>query len=604
MVKTEAEGRYYSLKRKLIDYSNEQIERAIMNYVLRAYNYSDIIGDESREIEQIEKILYEEKFSVEIENVISFFETLIAKNTKDEKGVVFTPKYISDYIVKNTLSGIEKWDDRLTILDPACGCGIFLVSAIEYLHEKFHKPINEIIKVVYGIEIERDNVRRCELVMTLLRAKYGERITINTNIIHADSLSSNWLELLGVDGIDCIIGNPPYVNPHDLSKETSQYLKDHFVTTKDGVFNIFYAFIEHAMKFLNKGGLLGYIIPNNFLSIKSAFNLRNYLKESKCIKTIIDFGDNMIFKPIRTYNCILLLEKTNRREYSFATLPTTDKIEEALYNVIFNKAYIDELDSHSWILVDSTTQKNLNRIEGQLIQIKQFIRTGIATLRDNVYFLNEDTHGYYKMVNEEKRYVEKELVKPIYKIPDLKLHDCTEEVKRFIIFPYKKANDGYELVKEDEMREKYPLTYNCLCQFRTELDKRDNGKGVSPVWYAYGRTQGLNKYGKKLLFPTFSCKPKFIYIDDEDALFCNGYAVFENEIIDLHILKRVLNSFVMQYYVMNTSYPIEGGYYCYQKKYIEKFSIPCFSDEEKSFLLKSSNEELDEFLIKAYELKL
>ena len=60
----------------------------------------------------------------------------------------------------------------------------------------------------------------------------------------------------------------------------------------------------------------------------------------------------------------------------------------------------------------------------------------------------------------------------------------------------------------------------------------------------------------------------------------------------------------MQYYVSNTSYAIEGGYYCYQKKYIEKFSFPFLTDEEKNGISGMTDQELDEFLINKYELEL
>ena len=63
-----------------------------------------------------------------------------------------------------------------------------------------------------------------------------------------------------------------------------------------------------------------------------------------------------------------------------------------------------------------------------------------------------------------------------------------------------------------------------------------------------------------------------------------------------------MNSTVMQYYVRNTSYAIEGGYYCYQKKYIEKFSLPVFSEEEKKRMMELDGEELDGFLVEKYGL--
>lgn len=88
------------------------------------------------------------------------------------------------------------------------------------------------------------------------------------------------------------------------------------------------------------------------------------------------------------------------------------------------------------------------------------------------------------------------------------------------------------------------------------------------------------------------------------ALFCNGYAVFENEVVDIRLLCKILNSKIMQYYISNTSYCIEGGYYCYQKKYIEKFSIPKFSEVERKYIDSASKESLDLFLLEKYRLSI
>jgi hypothetical protein len=61
----------------------------------------------------------------------------------------------------------------------------------------------------------------------------------------------------------------------------------------------------------------------------------------------------------------------------------------------------------------------------------------------------------------------------------------------------------------------------------------------------------------------------------------------------------------MHYYVSKTSVSIEGGYPCYQKNFIEKFTIPHFSNDEIE-LLKSLNDkqEIDNFLINKYQLNI
>ena len=397
---------------------------------------------------------------------------------------------------------------------------------------------------------------------------------------------------------------PPYVNPHDLNKETVVFLKKTFSTTKAGVFNIFYAFIEQSMKYISERGTLGFIIPNNFLTIKSALYLRSFLQKGKYIKSILDFGDNMVFKPVRTYNCIILLDKQKRDNFHYYSLETCEDIPTALSEIHFSSMETDRLDENGWKLVDEKTHKNLMKIENQGRSIKAFIRTGIATLRDGVYIVDRDDKGFYKKLEDKRFDIELDIVKPIFKIPELKLHENLEDAKRHIIFPYYKKDGKFVLYSEEELQNNFPLTYQYLLASKEELDSRDKGKPNPAGWYAYGRTQGLNKYGKKLLFPTFAKKPKFIYVQNEYALFCNGYAVFEDEYIDLDIMCKILNSIIMEYYVSQTSYPIEGGYYCYQKKYIERFSIPFFSVEELKFLKEASQDEVNTFLVEKYQLEM
>lgn len=602
--KTKRLSLYSTIKNKLKAFSAEDIENGVMLYCLTQYGYNanNYDNDFSRAIADT---LADSKLPTDLATIIELFEFLLEKDNKDEHGIVFTPQYIAEYISKQTLSHMTNIPESISIIDPGCGYGIFLIAAAEYILKVTDRSIDSIIENnIYGIDIVSDNVRRCTLIMRLLSAKHGGNYeTVQPNIVCKNSLNSNWNELFEVEPFDFIIGNPPYVNPHDMNKDTVQFLKENYSTTQNGVFNIFYAFIEKGMTELHSDGTLSFIVPNNFLTIKSALKLREYLQINSFIKSILDFGNNMVFKPIRTYNCIIQLDHKKKSTFEYHVLPKVKDIEASISKINFSTMKIDALDKNGWKLVDKITYKNLRRLESQLISIKEFIRTGIATLRDKVYLVERDADGYYKVINSEKYYIEDGLVKPIYKISDLKLHNNIEDAKRYIIFPYVKAKTGYTLIDENNFATIYPKTYDCLQKQRNELDARDNGKGVAQGWYAYGRTQGLNKYGRKLLFPTFASKPKFMYVDDEDALFCNGYAVFENEHYDLDILSKVLNSRLMEYYISNTSYSIEGGYYCYQKKYVEQFSLPWFTDEDLTFIRSASKTELDDYLWSLYGLE-
>lgn len=599
-----------SILRKISGFTNSAIEASVIEYIKEQtqqsfFYYGSLSLLENKSESKIIAIFGEHGFRVDIEFVTEFFEALLEKNNVIENGIVFTPEYIADYIVKTALSKSHSTECP-NVIDPGCGCGIFLASAVRNLRRRYNLSFAEILsKHIYGIELDPDNARRCEIVLNLLPLLSGENNHgIHVNVVCCDSLKSIWTEMFSVDSFSLIIGNPPYVNTHDMAKETVRFLKDHFLTTKSGVYNIFYAFIEYAIQFLSSDGMLSYIVPNNFLTIKSATDLRKFIVDGQLLHSVLDFANNMVFKPVRTYNCIIQLTKQKNEEFLYYVMPNVDSIEEALQHIDFDVMPIEKLDNNGWKLIDKKTRKNIQKIEGQLIPIKDFIRVGIATLRDDVYIVNSDEDGFYKTVNGIRMPIDHSLVKRLYKIPDLKESTDIKDICRYIVFPYKKGKVGFEIIPEDELKKQYPDTYAYLLSQRPVLDERDKGKPNAVTWYAYGRTQGLNKYGVKLLFPTFANKPRFVFVDDEYALFCNGYAVFENGYIDLDILYRILNSRLMDYYVSNTSYAIEGGYYCYQKKYIERFSIPYFSSESLDLIRSLTKEELDSYLIKLYGVEI
>ncbi len=106
--------------------------------------------------------------------------------------------------------------------------------------------------------------------------------------------------------------------------------------------------------------------------------MREYLQVYRLPKRILDFGDNMVFKPVRTYNCILILSKQNDKEFEYCVMEKAEDISKKLSTISFEKMPYDSLDKNGWKLVDQVTFRNLRKIESQMISVKEFIRTGIA----------------------------------------------------------------------------------------------------------------------------------------------------------------------------------------------------------------------------------
>lgn len=161
-------------------------------------------------------------------------------------GVYYTPKYIVDYIVKNTVSKIVEGKTprqiaNIKILDPACGSGSFLLGAYQYLieyhlryyrehpkdaqtlhlfpywkisPEEFTLPIHEKAKIlrnnIFGVDIDPQAVE-ITMMSLYLKALEGERGLLPKKQHLLPSLGDNIKcgnSLIGYDMFDGLFSPP------------------------------------------------------------------------------------------------------------------------------------------------------------------------------------------------------------------------------------------------------------------------------------------------------------------------------------------------------------------------------------------------------------
>ena len=176
-------------------YTNLQIEASLIKAFLHQKRLSCIaLNSVLTEIiihavpELCELICSESNGSLTLKQIENVFETLIDDQENRENGTVYTPCYIVDYIIKNTLIG--NLDNYSHIIDPACGSGSFLVLAAEQLSVCLNKPIHSVISDnIFGIDIGKDNVRRTKELLTLLALSNGESI----DSLHFNQTGVNYL---------------------------------------------------------------------------------------------------------------------------------------------------------------------------------------------------------------------------------------------------------------------------------------------------------------------------------------------------------------------------------------------------------------------------
>ncbi|MFP6351368.1 Eco57I restriction-modification methylase domain-containing protein [Helicobacter pylori] len=112
-------------------------------------------------------------------------------------------------------------------------------------------------------------------------------------------------------GFDCIIGNPPYINTRELSKNNSVTKEKYRQIYREvsGSYDIFILFILMGLR-LQKVSNFAWIIPNKFTSTEYGRPIFEKLKSENKIKSIVDVSDIKTFESASVYP-ILLIGKNN-----------------------------------------------------------------------------------------------------------------------------------------------------------------------------------------------------------------------------------------------------------------------------------------------------
>ena len=541
--------------------------------------------------------------NMSIENLIECFELLVSNDEKKEKGITYTPCEIKNQIINSVFSenNIPK------VIDPACGCGAFLISAVEIMSDKYSISYKEAIEnYIFGIDIDDVAVRRTKILLSLLTYLNGEDEICTFHLYVANALDSEFINKLksAMGGFDCVIGNPPYVRYRNLTDEQkNNYI--HWETSKGGNVDLYMPFFEVGLLLLKEKGALGFISPNGYLQGVNVRNLRNYLIEKGYPVQIIDFRDAQIFKSVTSYTCITFIST----EFINPVIQYVRANEiNSLSNYHFTTYKLDIFSrDEPWRMRRGDIDIVIDKLESSGTPLGNWkIRNGLATLKNDLFFFTptySDSKYYYRNYNKKQYKIEKSICVSVVKPNIIKNEKDLEKKCEVAIFPYFRGDKGFAVVEEDELRDHYPSAYSFLSEYKEELASRDKGKGKYAAWYAYGRTQGMRNFGKKLLIPYIADKPTAVLSLDPDLLFYCGYAVISDNEEDLRILKCFLESEAFWYYIFHTSKPYTKGYRAFAKNYITKFTIPVLCDDEKKILLSfKTNSDRDRWIWNKYQV--
>ena len=391
-----------------------------------------------------------------------------------------------------------------------------------------------------------------------------------------------------------MIGNPPYVRIQTMKEWAPtevEFYKRHYVAASKGNYDIYVVFVERALQLLNVTGRMGYILPHKFFQGKYGQPLRELIAKGKHLDEIVHFGDQQVFAGATTYTCLLFLEKEGGPCFRYVKAHDLDTWR-ASGEVVEGEVDAEKVTEKEWNFVvgsGAALFERLSEMPVRLGRVAAKIFQGLVTGADPVFIMENVSETEFKSAATGKIYpIEAELMHSLCKgSVNLRRYHISE-ITKSILFPYKLVNGKAELLSVQELRTQFPNAWAYLKENRQKLEAREGGKWKHDKWYAFGRSQNLSEMEQeKILTPSIANRTSFTFDTTDHYYFVGsggggggGYGItLKDEYLTLtyFYILGLLNSKLLDWFLKQSSSPYRGGYYSYNRQYIENIPI-CLID--------------------------
>ncbi len=308
-------------------------------------------------------------------------------NNKKNTGSYYTPPTLSDFIIFHLFSNY-KFKKNIKVLEPSVGDGVFFDSL--FSNKTFPKfDLSKYIKTVDidAVEIEPEAVDASKKKTKSYTNKSRKITYLNKDYLDYNKNSKKKFDL--------IIGNPPYIKNHHLSKSQVKLCEEVQKKSNLGlkkIKNIWPSFLIAGVQSLNEDGVLCFVLPAELLQVIYAKELRDFLRDNFERIEIFAFNE-LVFPSIEQDVIILICAKKQTPGVSFYQVDKLDDLKKPSYVKENSNIHRKTLDKWTNYILSDSELKFLDSFKQKLQPIKHYCRAevGVVTAANDFFIVNQDT---------------------------------------------------------------------------------------------------------------------------------------------------------------------------------------------------------------------
>ena len=250
---------------------------------------------------------------IPIETLSSIYEQFLHTEGRGKRvGAFYTPEYLADYLISE-MQTVRPLKMGMTVFDPSCGSGVFLVLVYRRLiemrlaqspQEKLRiRELIELLHYLYGTEREEDACYVTEFSLILMLLHYADPDELlarkkqlpslhNTQIFHCDFFDDGSPFRRKNLKFDWIIGNPPWIRADEEKDQLAiTWIDAHKEEQPVGSQEVAEAFSWRIVDVLATEGCAGLILPAASLYNDGSQQYRRYFFREYEILKMTDFSN-------------------------------------------------------------------------------------------------------------------------------------------------------------------------------------------------------------------------------------------------------------------------------------------------------------------------